>query len=161
MRSLASAAVALAALAAVPGAGGAVSAAPCRTSQLDLVYKGFDGAAGTGYELFRLVPHAGVSCSMSGYPGIRLLGPKRRKLDIAVGRYHDDLHSPGTLVFTHARPARFDIRHPDFTRSGHVCSHRVTAVRVTPPGETRALTVGVSAHVCTHGARVSPVGRRY
>ena len=152
---------ALAALAGVPAAGGATTTAACRTSQLDLVYKGFDGAAGTGYELFRLVPDAGVRCSLSGYPGIELLGPKRRKLDIAVGRYHDGLHSPGALVFTHARPARFDIRHPDMTRSGHVCSHRVTAVRVVPPGETRALTVRVNTHVCAQGARVSPVGRRY
>jgi hypothetical protein len=161
VRALASAVVALTALVAVAAAGGAMPAAPCRTAQLDLVYKGFDGAAGTGYELFRLVPNAGVRCSMSGYPGVTLLGPKRRKLDIAVGRYHDELHSPATLVFTHARPARFDIRHPDMTRSGHVCSHRVTAVRVIPPGETHALTAPVKTHVCTHGARVSPVGSRY
>lgn len=161
VRAIAGAIVALAALAAVPAAGGSTSAARCRTSQLHLVYRGFDGAAGTGHELFRLVPHAGVRCSLRGYPRIELLGPRRHRLGIAVGRYHDELHPLRARVFTHTRPARFDIRHPDFTPSGHVCSHRVTAVRVIPPGATRSLTVRLSAHVCTHGARVSPVGRRY
>jgi hypothetical protein len=127
------------------------------------VYKGFDGAAGTGHELFRLVPRAGVRCTLGGYPGIALLGRHGHPV-VSVGRYHDDLHPVRTLTFSHRHPARFDIRHPDFDpRTTKPCTHRIAAIRVIPPNETRPLTHRFRhpLHLCTTGAVVSPVGRHY
>ncbi len=142
----------------------AAAAAPtCASNQLTLHYKGFEGAAGTGYELFRLVPRRGLTCRLGGYPGVALLDSRGRTV-IHVARYHDDLHPLRTLTFSRRKPARFDVRHPNADpRTGRRCSHRVASVRVIPPNATRALTWHFRRplHLCTKGARVTPVGRRY
>jgi hypothetical protein len=83
---------------------------------------------------------------------------------IHVGRYHDDLHPLRALTFSHRRPARFDVRHPNADpRTGRPCSQRIASARVIPPDATRALTWHFRRplHLCTQGARVTPVGRRY
>ena len=142
----------------------AAAATPaCATDQLRLHYKGFDGAAGTGHELFRLTPRAGVRCRLGGYPRIALLDPRGRK-GIHVGRYHDDLHPVRTLTFSRRRPARFDFRHPDFDPvTTKPSTRRIVAIEVRPPNQTDFLTLDFrrSLRLCKAGARVSPVGRRY
>ncbi|MEA2428848.1 MAG: hypothetical protein QOF37_2476 [Thermoleophilaceae bacterium] len=150
----------LVAAAAAPSAGAA--ARPCRTSDLRLVFAGSQGAAGTMFESLRLSPHRGVSCTLRGYPGVSLLGRHGRTLPVAVGR------EPGTvatLAFSHARPARFDVRHPSFDpRTTRPCRIHVFFFRVIPPGETSALTVSTgsqSRFFCRASVRVTPVGRHY
>jgi hypothetical protein len=146
-------------------AGAVAAAAPgaCHSSDLKLVYRGFQGAAGTGAEMFRLSPRSGIRCTLRGYPGVALLDARGRSV-IHVGKLHDDLHPVRTLAFSHRRPARFDVRHPDFnSRTGKRCMQRIAAVQVIPPGETHALTLqfGHALRLCKAGARVTPVGRRY
>ena len=135
----------------------------CATDQLRLHYKGFDGAAGTGHELFRLTPRPGVRCRLGGYPGVALLDSRGRRV-IHVGRYHDELHPVRTLTFSSRLPARFDIRHPDFDpRTTKPCNHRIVSIEVTPPNASHFLTHDFrhALRLCKGGARVSPVGRRY
>jgi hypothetical protein len=139
------------------------AASPCPSDDLKLVYKGFDGAAGTGYELFRLVPRRNFGCHLGGYPGIALLDSRGHKA-IHVGRYHDARHPVRTLLFSRRQPARFDIRHPDANRrTGKPCAHRIVAVQVIPPNSTRVITHNFrrALHLCKAGAVVSPVGRHY
>ena len=149
----------LVAAAVAPGAGAA--SRPCRTADLKLVFAGSQGAAGTMFESLRLSPHRGVSCKLRGYPGVSLLGRHGRTLPVAV---HREPGTVSTLSFSHAHPARFDVRHPSFDpRSTRPCRIHAFFFRVIPPGETSALTISTGAprFFCRANARVTPVGRHY
>jgi hypothetical protein len=136
---------------------------PCRSSELRLVLHGSQGAAGTLFELLRLEPRRGVSCTMGGYPGVSLLGRRGRRLPIQVGRERGSLNRLRTLTFAHRRSARFDLRHPSTDLQTNGCPTNTFAIRVIPPNETHALTVRPRhpLRFCRRGARVTPVGRHY
>lgn len=151
------------AAAAVPAAGATPRA--CRSSDLRLVLARSEGAAGTLFDAFRLSPHPGVRCAMRGFPRVSVLGLHGRTLPIRFGRESGGGNGVVTRTYTHASPARFDVRHPSFApRSARPCRIRAFFYRVVPPNETEALIVstGAQPHLfCRANARVTPVGRHY
>jgi hypothetical protein len=136
---------------------------PCSTSDLRLRYSGSEGAAGTQVEKLRFVARRGVTCALKGYPAVALQGRSGDELRIRLRR------APGTpqrVVLTSGEPARFTIRHPTISpRTGRPCAIRVFSFGASPPGDSRAVTVGTGRRAeppfCRTRARVTPLADRY
>ncbi len=152
-------ALALAALAAVLLAPAAAPAsAPPRCGTFSLLGELRHPTAGLGSRFVTLVLTNVTrrTCTLRGYPGLRLLGATNlplptRVVHVAVAG------GPRTVVLTPGASARSDLRfsaiaHPGEPVSG-ACEPNPARVRVAPPGGAHPLVVPWRlGPVCTHGA---------
>lgn len=140
LRRGAALALALAALGAVlvaPAAAPASAPRTCGTFSLLGELRNAQGAAGSRFVTLVLTNVTRRTCSLRGYPGLRLLGPTNRPLPTRVVRV-GVAGGPRTVVLAPGRSARSDLRfsaipHPGEPASGP-CEPTPARVRVAPPG---------------------------
>ncbi len=85
-----------------PGATSAAATAPCKIGQLDIVYYGESGAAGTSIVGFKVTDSSKNACDLSGYPTVEFFtGTTSAPRPLAVNVSHE---GPGIAFAAHPRP---------------------------------------------------------
>ena len=84
-----------------PSATSAASTALCRIGQLDIVYYGESGAAGTAIAGFKVTNSSKIACDLSGYPALEFFtGTTSAPRPLAVNVSHE---GPGIAFAAHPR----------------------------------------------------------
>ena len=118
---------------------GQINTGPCKTANL-----AFDTANGMGEgTLVVSMKNTGDACSLKGFPGVDLMS---QDTSGPLSAHRSDLASP-SVVLANGETTRFTLHYPPNNSGGSGVF--VTALRVTPPGEThyKALSVGFSVPV--------------
>lgn len=134
-----------------PGASSQASQPLCGTDALRVVSFGGEGASGQFFAYLRFELRRPGHCMLRGYPGVTLFSGHHR-LNIHVGRYPYGL--PRSVLLDAHHPAYFDLVFRPATPAGGPCPIRVTALRIIPPNQRRALSVKVHPKplsVCADG----------
>ncbi|HXE44587.1 MAG TPA: DUF4232 domain-containing protein [Conexibacter sp.] len=141
---------------ALPAAAPARAPPTCGTFSLLGELRNAQGAAGSRLVTLVLTNVTRQTCSLRGYPGLRLLGPTNAPLPTRV--VHVAVAGgPRTVVLTPGASARSDLRfsavpHPGEPTSG-ACEPTPARVRVAPPGGAHPFVIPWRlGPVCGHGA---------
>ncbi len=119
----------------------------CRSDALRVVSFGGQGASGLFFAYLRFELRRPGHCTLRGYPGVTLLNGHHR-LNIHVGRYPS---LPKSVLLDAHHPAYFNLVFRPTTPAGHPCPIKVTALRIIPPNQRRALSVEVPLSFCANG----------
>jgi len=159
LRRGAAVALSLAALAAAvllaPAAAPASAPPTCGTFSLLGELRGAQGAAGSRFVTLVLTNVTRRTCTLRGYPGLRLLGATNLPLPTHVVH----VHVPGgarTVVLTPGRSARSALRFSAIPHAGEpasgACEPTPARVRVAPPGGAHPLVIPWRlGPACGHG----------
>ena len=142
------------AAAAVPAAAASTSGVvPCRTSDLSARLGRVEAGAGQRYATLTLTNRSGHRCHTYGYVGMQLLDSRGRALPTDVVRDHS--RRPARVTLTpggHASSVLHWSVIPSPADPHGQCGRAPRALEVTPPDETRHLTIGWTAgQVCERG----------
>jgi uncharacterized cupredoxin-like copper-binding protein len=142
----------------------ASAAARCATSHLGVSLATSEGAAGSVYDTVRLKNTGGAACSLSGYPGVSLVGYGNGS-QIGASAQRDRSATPRTVTVAPGASTTFLVR---FVQAGNyprsVCSPTpADGFRIYPPRSTAALYLPLSgATGCARASvdllTVRPVG---
>jgi len=135
--------------------------AGCTGANYTLSLLGTQGAAGTNEVTFGFKNTSSVTCPLSGYPGIQLIGVHGIDIPTTTDR-------GGGLSFTNfvaatvsvgpGQTAYFNMAYSDVVTGGETSCPTTTALGVIPPNSTTSLQVPAQLMVCNSGTvTVSPV----
>jgi hypothetical protein len=131
--------------------------ASCRTAQLQLRSGQIEGAMGSRFITYGFRNRSAVTCTMFGFPGVRLLDAHRGAIPTAVGHGYFDT-GPARLV--RLRPGGWAF----FTLQEHVVPRDTgpdpcqrVGLAVTPPNQRQALIIRDAIQPCENGVAISPV----
>jgi hypothetical protein len=136
-------------------ASGRAATARCERRQLHLATPRTNGAAGTIHLIFTFRNRSATTCTMFGYPGMRLLNKHHRAMPTTVIR--EPATEQSVLVAPGGR-ASFAASYSDVPTGSQRCP-AATYAAVWPPNDFRTLTVAFPfpAQVCGGGMHVWPV----
>lgn len=130
-----------------PGATQAQSAT-CPASQLSLSTAGLNAGAGAVEETFIFTNTGQTSCTLSGYPGMQMLGMGGQQIPTKVVQ----TSSPEPMV-TLAPGGTASFLAQWHSQTGYTTPCQVSQqVQVTPPGATAPLTVTAMIQACPDGS---------
>ena len=123
----------------------ASAAARCAASHLGVSLATSEGAAGSVYDTVRLKNTGGAACSLSGYPGVSLVGHGNGS-QIGASAQRDRSATPRTVTVAPGASTTFLVR---FVQAGNypraACSPTpADGFRIYPPGSTAALYLPLS-----------------
>jgi uncharacterized cupredoxin-like copper-binding protein len=121
------------------------AAARCSTGHLRVSLAASEGAAGSVYDTVRLENTGGTRCSLSGYPGVSLVG-HGNGTQIGASARRDKSATPRTVTVAPGASTTFVVRlvqAGNYPRS--TCSPTpADGFRIYPPGDTAALYLPLS-----------------
>ena len=134
---------------------------PCAGQALSGRLATMDGAAGHVHLVIALRNAGAAACTLDGYPTVGLVGADGTALPVRLT--HD-----GDMAFPATKPARvtlapgavasFDIGFGHVPGDGETSCPEARSLRVTPPGDTHAVTVAATVDPCDSGhLAVSPL----
>ena len=129
----------------------AVAAEPCRISQMDLVPGRGGVAAGTYMRDFALVNASYTSCTLHGWPNLRLLLGNGRIVSPRVQRDHygtDKVLPARTIRVNSGGAASFRVAASDGTGTGMQTCRAVKALLISLPGAGGSVAVPHGASYC-------------
>jgi hypothetical protein len=133
----------------------------CTGANYTLSILGTEGAAGTSEVTFGFRNTSSATCTLSGYPGVQLLGSGGA--DIATNTVEGGGESftnfaPSTVAVAGGATAFFNMGYSDVTTGTETSCPTATALQVTAPGTSSPLHVSGQFEVCNGGTvNVSPV----
>jgi hypothetical protein len=125
----------------------------CERRELRLSRPQTNGAAGTRSLIFTFTNRGSATCSLFGYPGMRILNKHRRRMPTTVTRVTAPEHS---VLMTPGAKSSFLARYSDVPTGSEKCP-RSAYVAVWPPNDFKTLTVALDATICGGRIRVWPV----
>lgn len=134
---------------------------PCAAAQLTLALESADAGAGNrGHTL--AVTNVGPACTLEGWPEVRLLEEAGRTLEgVAVeqapGGYFRAGQAPGPVQLATGARAYFDLLSSAVPHGDQTECPRVSAIRVSPPGDAAAMALDLELQPCGPRVRVTPV----
>ena len=120
-----------------------------------------DAAAGHVHLVIALRNAGAVACTLEGYPLVALVGAGGKALP-AHATHDGDMAFPATtpaaVTLAPGAVASFDIGFGHVPGDGETSCPEAQSLRVTPPGDTHAVTVAATADPCDSGRfAVSPL----
>lgn len=160
-RCCVSGAAAVLVLAVVQGGGAGAAVSACTPAHLAASMTVIDGSAGAGHISYavRVKNAGGTACTVSGRPGLLLLGKRKHALPTHVVADHPGTGTAALVTLTSGKVARAEARFsPDIPSSGEPasgpCERKAHFVRVSlaSPGSGALMgPVRPPTPVCGHG----------
>lgn len=150
------------ALTAAATAGGGTASSPCQAARL--AFKLAQPDAGVGHRTVALVVtnRGSDACSLSGYPGLRLLDSKRRLMETHVSHgamYFHKQVARRLVVLRPGKSARAWLEYSAVPTEGEPadrpCQPLSAYLRVTPPGSKSSGVVKFGDIACGYGSLVT------
>ena len=118
------------------------SAPICRTSQLSLRLGNGGAAAGTAYQPIVLTNHGSRTCALRGYPGVAFVAHSTGR-QVGSAASHNPQQPVTTILIAPDSNASALLGIADYQNfpPGECLSHRVSGLRIYPPGSTAAAYV--------------------
>jgi hypothetical protein len=133
----------------------------CTGANYTVSILGTEGAAGTSEVTFGFRNTSSATCTLTGYPGIQLLGAGGTDIatnTVAGGGDSFTSFAPTTVEVAGGATAFFNMGYSDVTTGTETSCPTATALQVTPPGTSTPLQVSGQFEVCNGGTvNVSPV----
>lgn len=134
---------------------------PCRGQSLSGALATSDGAAGHVHLVIALRNSGAVACTLDGYPLVGLVGAGGKALPVRLTHDGDmafPARKPAPVTLAPGAVASFDIGFGHVPGDGETSCPQAQSLRVTPPGDTHAVTVAATADPCDSGRlAVSPL----
>jgi hypothetical protein len=158
-RMAAGAFAAIVAVGAVPAAFATIHAAPaaaasCARGQLGVRANGTNGAAGTIHGAWVFTNLSRTTCSLDGYPDLRLYGPTGRPIRTTVRRNLPP--GPAAVSLTPGGSATFYSSYSDVPSSSASCPRSAVA-EITAPNASASLFIPARLAPCRGVVNISAV----
>jgi Protein of unknown function (DUF4232) len=131
----------------------------CQTNQLALGRQGDRNGLGNFAVLYGLQNTSQQTCTLDGYPGIRLLDTNQQPMTFIVNQqtsaYLYNMESPQLITLAPGQSGYFVVE----WSAGPASCAGAAYVMVTPPGDQTSLQIADMLEVCTGPVIVSPIGK--